>query len=543
MNTRRLSAMTRVLPFLLTVPGLALGQPVQPPTRAEAAAAVNPAPAALSSAKLDQMLAPIALYPDQLLLELLMASTFPQQVIDAGKWLQDGNNAALSGDELVAALQPLPWDASVKALVAFPQLVKMMNDHLDWTEALGIAFANQQVAVMARVQFLRKRSVAAGQLVSTPQLRVEPQNGDITIEPVDQAMIYIPVYNPAEAYGQWPDNDAPPIYIPPPPDFAAGAIGAGIGFGVGIAVAAPLWGWGHPDWRRHVVIVDRDRYQRISGPANIARNKIKVDNEGWHRTAPVVRVPEAQRPPPAAASAPRPPGTVGSTAVALPKAAPTALPAAPSQPAAGAPPRTAPSQPAASAPPPAAPPHPTAAAPQPAAPPHPAEAVRPPESPAPPHPAAAAPQPTAPRHPAEVVRPPAATLQPVAPPHPAVVAPQPVAPPHPAAAPQPVAPPHPAAAPQPVAPPHPAATPQPVAPPHPAAVAPQQIAPPRPVVVAPQPVAPPHPAAAPQPVAPPHPAAAPQPVAPPHPATAAPAPAAAQPVKRPPPKPGEEEKR
>src|SRR5579863_7393133 len=204
MNTRRPGAMIRVLPFLLAVPGLALGQPVQPPTRAEAAAALTPAPAALSSAKLDQMLAPIALYPDQLLLELLMASTFPQQVIDAGNWLQDGNNAALSGDALVAALQPLPWDTSVKALVAFPQLVKMMNDHLDWTEALGTAFANQQVAVMARVQFLRQRSFAAGRLASTPQLRVEPQDGDIIIEPADPSMIYVPVYNPAEAYGEWP---------------------------------------------------------------------------------------------------------------------------------------------------------------------------------------------------------------------------------------------------------------------------------------------------------------------------------------------------
>jgi hypothetical protein len=527
MNTRRLGAMIRVLPFLLAVPGFALGQPVAPPTRAEATAALNPAPAALGSAQLDQMLAPIALYPDQLLLELLMASTFPQQVIDAGQWLQDANNAALSGDELVAALHPLPWDASVKALVAFPQIIKMMNDHLDWTEALGTAFANQQVAMMARVQFLRQRSVAAGKLASTPQLRVEPQDGDITIEPVDQAMIYVPVYNPAEAYGQWPDSDAPPIYIPPPPDFAAGAIGAGIGFGVGIAVAAPLWGWGHPDWRRHEVVVDRGRYERITGPTNIAPNQVRVDNQGWHRTAPVVRVPEAQRPPPAAASAPHPPGTVGSTAVALPKAAAPALPpraaggpppAAPPHPAAGAPQPVAPPHPAAGAPSPAAPPHPAAAAPQQAAPPHPAAAA--PQQAAPPHPAAAAPQQAAPPHPTEVVRPPA-------PPHPAAAPPQQVAPPHPAAmAPQPAPPP-----PQQVAPPHPAAAaPQPAPPPQPAVVHPP-VAPPPPAVVARPPIAPPHPAAA-----------VPQQAAPPHPAAAAPQPAAAPPPKRPPPKPGEEEK-
>src|ERR1700676_4545627 len=122
MHYVRLRAMARTLPFLLTVPGLAFGQPVQTPTRAEAMAALNPAPAraAFRPAQLDQMLAPLPLYPDQLLLEVLMASTFPQQVIDAGQWLQDSNNAALSGDQFVAALQPLPWDPSVKALGAFP---------------------------------------------------------------------------------------------------------------------------------------------------------------------------------------------------------------------------------------------------------------------------------------------------------------------------------------------------------------------------------------------------------------------------------------
>jgi hypothetical protein len=113
MRDRRLGAIMRTVSFLLAVPGLALGQPVQSPTRAEAAAALNPAPAAFSRAQIDQMLAPIALYPDELLLELLMASTFPQQVVDAWRWLQDGNNAALSGDDLAAALEPLEWDASV----------------------------------------------------------------------------------------------------------------------------------------------------------------------------------------------------------------------------------------------------------------------------------------------------------------------------------------------------------------------------------------------------------------------------------------------
>jgi hypothetical protein len=565
----RLRALARTLPFLLTVPGLAFGQPVQTPTRAEAMAALNPAPAVLTPSQLDQMLAPIALYPDQLLLEVLMASTFPQQVIDAGKWLQDASNAALSGDQLVAAVQPLPWDPSVKALIAFPQIVTMLNDHLDWTEALGTAFANQQVAVMARVQFLRQRAVKAGRLASTPHLRIENQQGEIIIEPEDPAMIYVPVYNPAEVYGQWPDSADPPIYLAPPRGFVEGAIGAGIGFSIGYAIAAPLWGWGHPDWRRHQVMVDPDRYRRITDSANIGRNQATIDHEVWRRTAPVVRVPDAQRPAPAAASAPHPPGTVSSTAVALPRPAPPASP------------------PPTGAPPPAAPPHPTGVMP-PAAPPQPAEVVHPPGAPphpgepspqtAPPHPTGAMP-PAAPPHPAEVVHPPGAlphptgTAAPGAPPHPGEPSPPP-APPHPTGAMPPAAPPHPAevvhppgalphptgtappaAPPHPAevvhssgAPPHPTGAMPPAAPPHPAEVVHPPAAPP-PQVVPPHPAAPP-PQAAPHPAAPPpqaapHPAAPPPQAAPPHPAApppqAAPHPATPPPAKNPP-KPGEEEK-
>ena len=263
MQHLRFRLLAATLPFLLASPPVFAQQPA-PPTRAEATAALKPASAAFTRQQLDQMLAPIALYPDQLLTALLMAATFPPQIVDAGKWLQDSANAALKGDALAAALEPLPWDPSVKSLVPFPQVVVMMNDHLDWTEALGVAFANQQIEVMARIQFLRDRAVAAGRLKSTPQMAVSGGASDIIIEPVDPSMIYLPVYNPAEAYGDWPDQDYPPVYIPPPPNFAADAIGAGIGFSVGFGVVRPLWGWGHPDWRRHEVVVDRGRFTQIT---------------------------------------------------------------------------------------------------------------------------------------------------------------------------------------------------------------------------------------------------------------------------------------
>lgn len=299
------------LPFLLAAP-YAAAQPAQTPTRAEAEAALNPAPAPMtySNAQLDQMLAPIALYPDQLLTQLLMASTFPDQLVDAQKWLQDPRNAALKGDDLVNAVEPLPWDPSVKSLVAFPQIIAMMVDHLDWTEALGTAFANQEVAVFARVQFLRDRAKQAGKLKSTAQLAVREQDSDIVIEPADPNTIYVPVYNPAEIYGDWPDRAAPPVYLPPPPNFYSGAVGAAIGFSVGFGVVHPLWGWGHPDWHRHTVIVDPGRYRQITKETVIQQNHITVRNGEWHRGGPVNYVPEGRRPSPPARGGEHPAGTI-----------------------------------------------------------------------------------------------------------------------------------------------------------------------------------------------------------------------------------------
>ncbi len=253
------------------------------------------------------MLAPIALYPDQLLMQVLMAATFPQQVIDAGQWLQDPSNAALHGDALASALEPLPWDPSVKSVVAFPQIIVMMNTHMDWTQALGVAFASQQVAVMSEVQTLRNRAAAANQFHSNSQVRYVHQGSIWVIEPVNPGMIYVPVYNPAVVYGHWAYPDYPPIYVPPPPGFVAAGftLGAGIAFSVGFGVVAPLWGWGHPDWRRHEVVVDQTRYGRITHDDRFQENHITIQNNTWHRTAPVAIDRRARRAPaPATRAAP-----------------------------------------------------------------------------------------------------------------------------------------------------------------------------------------------------------------------------------------------
>jgi hypothetical protein len=383
--------MVQTLSLLLALSASAAAQPVQPPTPAEAAAALNPTPTPtqFSRQQLDQMLAPIALYPDQLLMQVLMAATFPQQLIDAGHWLQDPNNAALKGDALVSALQPLPWDPSVKSLVAFPQIVAMMNEHFDWTQALGVAFANQQTETMARIQFLRGRALAAGHIRSTPQIRFVREGPEVAIEPADPSTLYVPVYNPAEVYGQWPDQDYPPVYVPPPPQFVnpGFVLGAGLGFSLGFGIVHSLWGWGHPDWQNNQVVINRTQYTRITNITNITNNNTTINNNTWRRTAPVTAVvnpPPVSRP---ATPAPQPPGTVTSAAIKpLPHPAPTATHPAPAP------------HPAATVTHPAPAPHPAATVTHPAPAPHPAPVVHPPPPAA--HPPPPAPHPAPAAHPA-----------------------------------------------------------------------------------------------------------------------------------------------
>jgi hypothetical protein len=228
------------------------------------APASQPVAAPYTTAQLDQMLAPIALYPDTLLSEILMAATYPVQIVEAERWLADPANSALNGDALVAALQPMSWDPSVKSLVPFPQILKQLNDQLDWTQSLGTAFVNQQSEVMAEAQVLRHRSEASGKLVTTAQLDVRHDGAAIVIEPANPAVVYVPVYNPVEVYGPWAYPAYPPYYFPPYPGFFVGPVGIGIGFSVGFGVVGPLWGWGHPSWGAGNIFIDSGRFSRIS---------------------------------------------------------------------------------------------------------------------------------------------------------------------------------------------------------------------------------------------------------------------------------------
>src|SRR6266566_6178994 len=283
MTSFRLRILAQTLPFLLITPAIALAQ--APPTRSQATAALNqpanPAAARYTRQQIDQLVAPIALYPDQLLAQVLMAATYPQQIEEAAQWLKDPSHAELKGDALVEALRPLPWDPGVKALVAFPQIIAMMSEHIEWTQALGVAFATQQAEVMARVQALRHLALKSGRLNKVRHLAVRQEGPTVVIAPAEPDRVFVPVYNPAVAYGEWPDRDFPPVFIPPPPDFVAETIEPGFEISTGFGIVAPLWGWSRPDWRANRITVDRVGFTRIG------RNVALPPNNIWVHSGPV----------------------------------------------------------------------------------------------------------------------------------------------------------------------------------------------------------------------------------------------------------------
>jgi hypothetical protein len=219
--------------------------------------------------ELDQLLAPIALYPDSLLSQVLMASTYPLEVVQAARWAKSNQN--LKGDALAKALEQQDWDPSVKSLVNFPQVLDMMNEKLDWTQKLGDAFLAQQKDVMDTVQKLRMKAYGEGNLKTTEQQKVvvEQEQKTIIIEPAKPEVIYVPTYNPTVVYGPWWYPAYPPYYYYPP-GYVAGA--ALFSFGVGVAIGA-AWGyaWGNCNWRGGDVNVNINQNTNINN--NIDRSK------------------------------------------------------------------------------------------------------------------------------------------------------------------------------------------------------------------------------------------------------------------------------
>lgn len=256
-----------------------------------------------SNEQLDQLLSPVALYPDALLAQVLMAATYPLEVVEAARWSQANPN--LKGDAAVAAVKDKDWDVSVKSLTAFPQTLQMMNNQLDWTQKVGDAMIGQQKEVAASIQRLRAKAEAAGNLKSTPQQKVTQQTSEgasaIVIEPTNPEVIYVPYYNPAWAYGPWPYPAYPPPYYPPPPNYGQ-ALMTGMMFGLGVAAGSAMfggwhWGWSGGAWGNSYTTVNVNKATNIS-VNNFNRNHY---NDGrWnfdpaHRGGVPYRTPAEQQ--------------------------------------------------------------------------------------------------------------------------------------------------------------------------------------------------------------------------------------------------------
>jgi hypothetical protein len=258
----------------------------------------------LNAEQLDSLVAPIALYPDPILSQVLVASTYPLEVVEAGRWLKQNSN--LSGKALADAAATQPWDASVQALVLIPDALSRLDQNITWTSDLGNAFLAQQQGVMDAVQRMRQRAMAAGSLKTTPQQTVSTvsANGQtsIQIEPASPQVVYVPEYNPAAVWGP------PPAYYPYPPIYypSTGAvIAAGvIGFGAGVAIGAIFdggwggwggWGWNAGWGSRNVVVnnnfINNNHFNRV----NVANGNNWVHNPAHRGGVPYNNSGVAQR--------------------------------------------------------------------------------------------------------------------------------------------------------------------------------------------------------------------------------------------------------
>jgi hypothetical protein len=261
----------------------ALDQDAQAPAPPQDQPAAQAPPAQQTPDQLRQLVAPIALYPDSLVAQILAASTFPDQVVEADRWLQA--HPDLKGDALGKAVDQQPWDPSVKALVAFPSVLGNMDKNLSWTSSLGDAYYNQQQNVMDAVQVMRRRAQSAGDLKTTPQQTVATQDSNISIEPADPNEVYVPAYDPWSVYGD-PIMAWPGWYPYPGIWFGGPYLSFGMGFGIGW-YGGFGWGWNNWgfNWRggygmyggsryysRSNTFYNRSNYYRGGGERGVARN-------------------------------------------------------------------------------------------------------------------------------------------------------------------------------------------------------------------------------------------------------------------------------
>ena len=227
-------------------------------------------PAPFKKEEIEQLVAPIALYPDALVAQILMASTYPLEVVSAARWSKANPN--VKDKALEDAMQQQTWDPSVKSLTAFPSMIAMLNDKLDMTQKLGDAFLGQQKEVMAAIQELRAKADKAGNLKSSKEQTVTTeQQGSTTvikIEPADPQVVYVPTYNPTVVYGPWPYPAYPPYYYYPP-GYSAGSVF--FAFTIGVVVGNAMWGGCH--WGGGNVYINHNTYNNF--------NKTDIKTGDW----------------------------------------------------------------------------------------------------------------------------------------------------------------------------------------------------------------------------------------------------------------------
>jgi hypothetical protein len=214
---------------------------------------------ALSASELDQLLAPIALYSDDLLAQVLMAATYPLDIVEADRWNQ--SHLGWSPGAVQAAAADQPWDPSVKALLPFSQLLTTLDENLGWTEKIGEAFLAQRADVADSIQRLRQLAAGAGTLISSPEQQVSQDGSALVITPTNADVVYVPVYQPATAFGSWPWADAAPVVLAAP----TGGIWVGPMYWCTPVVAGSLL-WGTWNWSQHDVGVVLPRYNNAYNP-------------------------------------------------------------------------------------------------------------------------------------------------------------------------------------------------------------------------------------------------------------------------------------
>lgn len=273
-----------------------LAQASDPAVIAPTAAATNvaqeqPAEDIFTPEQLEQLVAPIALYPDALLMQILMASTYPLEIVEADRWISQKPD--LKGDALDQALMEKDWDPSVKSLTTLPSVLKQMSENLDWTQDLGDAFLAQEDDLLDTVQIMRGKAYESGNLKSTEQQQVT-QNEDkiIVIQQASPEVVYVPTYSPTVVYGPswgYPSYYYPAMYPYYPPGYGL------LAFGVGVAVGGAIWGGCNWGWGHNDVNIDIDRHTEFNRNTNNNFNGNRGDRgqgnrgqggkEGWKHDA------------------------------------------------------------------------------------------------------------------------------------------------------------------------------------------------------------------------------------------------------------------